>query len=162
MGDVVKQFKVPVRIEYTAVAGSSPSLFLREIKEGRIVGQRCPATGKVYVPPRGSSPTHGVVMTEEVPVKDTGVVTSFCIVNIPFPGQTMKIPYVGASIVLDGADSTLFHVIGECDPYEVRMGMRVKAVWKPPEERGYTLESIRYFKPTGEPDADQDSFKGNI
>jgi hypothetical protein len=28
----------------------------------------------------------------------------------------------------------------------------VKAEWAPPEERGPHMESIRYFKPSGEPD----------
>ena len=39
------------------------------------------------------------------------------------------------------------------------MGMRVEAVWVPPEERKPTLESIRHFRPTGEPDAPYEDFK---
>ena len=34
------------------------------------------------------------------------------------------------------------------------MGMRVEAVWVPDESEP-TLESIKYFRPTGEPDADR-------
>ena len=33
------------------------------------------------------------------------------------------------------------------------MGMRVRAVWKPREEWGTTIENILHFEPTGEPDA---------
>ena len=35
------------------------------------------------------------------------------------------------------------------------MGMRVRAVWAPDEELGPTLASIKWFEPTGEPDADK-------
>ena len=40
------------------------------------------------------------------------------------------------------------------------MGMRVQAVWVPPSERRPTLESIRWFSPTGEPDAPFESLQG--
>jgi uncharacterized OB-fold protein len=45
---------------------------------------------------------------------------------------------------------------------EVRMGMRVKAEWVPPAERKPTLESIRWFVPTGEPDATYESYKEHL
>ena len=35
--------------------------------------------------------------------------------------------------------------------------MRVQAVWVPAEERKPSLESIRYFRPTGEPEAPADT-----
>ena len=40
--------------------------------------------------------------------------------------------------------------------------MRVEAVWVPDEEIGPTLESIKYFRPTGEPDADWETYKDNV
>ena len=55
-------------------------------------------------------------------------------------------------ILLDGADQTTMHLVSGCDPREVRIGMRVRAVWKPRDEWDYTFENIRYFEPTGEPD----------
>ena len=39
------------------------------------------------------------------------------------------------------------------------MGLRVEAVWVDPEDLGPTLASVKYFRPTGEPDADYESFK---
>ncbi len=98
-------------------------------------------------------------MVEEVELNHTGTVTTFCVVNVPFEGQTMKIPYVGAAILLDGADIALFHLVGDCEINEVRMGMRVKAIWKPREEWGFTTENILYFAPTGEPDASFESYR---
>ena len=43
-------------------------------------------------------------------------------------------------------------------PYgDVRMGLRVEAVWVDDADLKPTLESIRYFRPTGEPDAPYES-----
>jgi len=116
----------------------------------------CPSCSKVYVPPRGSCPTCGVPTKEQVELAGTGIVTTFCVVNIPFAGQAVECPYVSASILLDGADIPLFSLIQEIPFDQVRMGLRVEAVWA--DELRPTLESIKYFKPTGEPDAEFESF----
>jgi hypothetical protein len=42
------------------------------------------------------------------------------------------------------------------------MGMRVKAAWRPREEWGTTLENINWFEPTGDPDADYDTYKAYL
>jgi uncharacterized OB-fold protein len=158
----IKGIKAPVRLEYVAVAGRDTSRFLAAIAEGRFVGRRCPSCTKVYVPPKGACPTCGVPMGDEVPVADRGTVTTFCVVNVPFEGQTMKLPYVYAWILLDGADIAFPHLIQGIEASEVRMGLRVRADWVPPEERRPTLESIRWFTPTGEPDAPYESYEVHL
>lgn len=162
MSERVYGIKTPTRLEYTYVAGEATSRFLSAIAEGRIVGQRCPRCANVYVPARGSCPTCGVATREEVPVADTGTVTTFCIVNIPFAGQAVRVPYVSASILLDGADIPLFHLVQDVEAHEVRMGMRVRAVWVAPVERTPSMQSIRYFRPTGEPDAPYESYREHL
>ena len=99
---------------------------------------------------------------EEVELSNSGTVTSFCVVNVAFYGQAMELPYVSALILLDGSDIPLMHLIQETDAHLVHMGQRVEAVWVPDEEIGPTLESIKYFRPTGEPDADWDTYKDNV
>jgi uncharacterized protein len=44
----------------------------------------------------------------------------------------------------------------------VRMGLRVKAVWKPREEWSYSLENIDHFAPADEPDAEYDTYKQHL
>lgn len=162
MSEPVTVVRRPIRLEYTYTAGQATSRFLRGIAQGKILGQRCPECEKVYVPPRGSCPRCGVPTEEEVPVSDRGTVTTFGIVNIPSEVLTIPIPYVLAYILLDGADIPMIHIIQECPVDQVRMGMRVEAVWVQPEELGPTLESIRYFRPTGEPDVPLESIKGYL
>ncbi|WP_328530581.1 OB-fold domain-containing protein [Nocardioides sp. NBC_00368] len=152
----------PVSLDYRYAASPEESSFFRGLAEGRILGQRCPKCRKVYVPPRGACPTDGVPTSEEVELSHVGTVTTFCVVNVPFLGQRIKPPYVSAYVLLDGADIALQHLILEVPAEEVRMGMRVKAVWKPREEWGTSIENISHFAPTGEPDADFDSYKHHL
>jgi uncharacterized OB-fold protein len=158
--DIIKGFTAPMRLRYTVNAGRASSRFLRGMCEKRILGQRCPVCHKVTVPPRGACPTCGVPTAEEVELADTGTITSFCIININFDAKARELPYACASIVLDGADTTLFHLIQGADVANIRMGMRVKAVWA--AELGPTLESIDHFTPSGEPDAAYDSYKEHL
>ena len=152
----------PVRLHYQHSASAEESRYLRSLKEGKIIGQRCPVCGKVYVPPRGACPVDGVPTTTDVELPDVGTVTTFCVVNVPFQGQRVPSPYVAASVLLDGADIAFQHLILGCDPAEVRMGMRVRAVWKPREQWGTTSENIDHFEPAGEPDAPYDSYAHHL
>jgi uncharacterized protein len=152
----------PVRLHYLHSASAEESRYLRGLKEGRVIGQRCPACGKVYVPPRGACPVDGVPTTTDVELPDVGTVTTFCVVNVPFQGQRVPSPYVAASVLLDGADIAFQHLILGCEPAEVRMGMRVRAVWKPREQWGTTSENIDHFEPAGEPDAPYDSYAHHL
>jgi uncharacterized OB-fold protein len=153
----VTMITTPVHLKYLHTASPGESIYLRGLAEGRLLGQRCPACHQVYIPPRRSCPADGVPCTEEVELPDTGIVTTFCIVNFPYPGQRLTPPYVAASVLLDGADIAFQHLLLGCTPEEVRMGMRVRAVWKPREEWGITAENISHFEPTGEPDAPIDT-----
>jgi uncharacterized OB-fold protein len=161
-GEPVTMVTTPVRLRYEHTTSREESVYLRGLAQGRLIGQRCPACGKVYIPPRGACPTDGVPTTDEVELPDTGTVTTFCVVNVPFPGQRVKPPYVAAAVLLDGADIPLQHLILGCEPGEVRMGMRVAARWKPRERWGTTAENIDHFRPTGEPDAPYESYAHHL
>jgi uncharacterized protein len=152
----------PIRLHYQHTVSPGESSFLRGLAEGRLLAQRCPACEKVYIPPRGACPTDGVPTAEEVELPDQGVVTTFCVVNVDYPGQRVAAPYVAAAVLLDGADIPFQHLILGCDPAGVRMGMRVRAVWRPRGQWGTTWENIDHFEPTGEPDAPYESYAHHL
>jgi uncharacterized OB-fold protein len=160
--DPVTMIITPVRLRIQHSASAEESRYLIGLSEGKLIGQRCPACGKVYVPPRGACPTDGVPTTTDVELPDVGTVTTFCVVNVPFQGQRVPSPYVAASVLLDGADIAFQHLILGCEPDEVRMGMRVRAVWRPREEWGTTSENISHFEPAGEPDAPYESYAHHL
>ena len=154
----VKYVEATIHLPYHYYAGDYKALYLRALKDKKILGSKCSATGKVFVPPLVASPESFAPAEDLVEVADRGVVTTFCIVRIPVIGRNVELPYVAASVALDGADISIFALIQECPPDQVRMGMRVEAVWKPEGERQGDHEDIRYFRPTGEPDAPLASF----
>jgi uncharacterized OB-fold protein len=152
----------PSSIEIQHTASLPESAFLRGLEEGKLLGARTGDGGKVYFPPKEADPATGLELDNFVELPDKGTVTTFAIINIPFAGQRIKPPYVAAYVLLDGADIPFLHLIQEIDVADVRMGMRVQAVWKPREEWGLGIDNIEYFKPTGEPDAEYDTYKHHL
>ncbi|MVO88109.1 DNA-binding protein [Streptomyces sp. p1417] len=144
------------RLDYTYSPGRAQSQYIRALAGHRTVGERCPDCRKVYVPPRGACPTCGVATTEQVEVGPRGTVTTFCIVNIKARNAgnaAIDVPYVYAHIALDSADLALHARIAGIPYDQVRMGLRVEPVWS---------DDARFpdhYRPTGEPDADYDTYK---
>lgn len=160
MTEPVTIVETPIRLDYSYTPGVASSRFLRSLEKGEIFGQRCPRCAKVYVPPRGACSMCGVATVEEVRLPGTGTVTTFAVTSVPSPGLTP--PYVTAWIRLDGADITSMFLVQECDPADVHLGMRVEPVWVAPSERKADMSNIRYFRPTGEPDAPYESYRDYV
>jgi uncharacterized protein len=160
MSEPVTIVETPITLNYTYTPGVAATRFLRSLERGEIVGQRCPTCGKVYMPPRGACSMCGVATDEELTLTGKGTITTFCVTSVPSPGLVP--PYVTAWIRLDGADITSMFLIQDCDPADVRLGMRVEAVWVAASERQANLGNIRYFRPTGEPDAAYDTYKAYV
>jgi hypothetical protein len=158
----VKYVEAKVYLPYDYIAGDYKARYLAALKDKRILGSKCSQTGKVFVPPLICSPESFAPCTEFVDVPDRGVITTFCTVNIPVIGRDIELPYVAASVALDGAAISIFALIQECKPADVRMGMRVEAVWKPDGERHGDHQDIRYFRPTGEPDERPESYLNRL
>jgi uncharacterized OB-fold protein len=151
-----------VRLRYVHTASLAESAYLRGLAEGRLMGQRCPACGLVYIPSRGTCPADGVPTDTEVQLPDTGTVTTFSVVNVAYPGQQIPPPYVAAAILLDGADIAFQHLVLGCEPSEVHLGMRVRAVWRPREEWAQHADTVSHFAPAGEPDAPYESYARHL
>ncbi|MFF9081946.1 Zn-ribbon domain-containing OB-fold protein [Streptomyces rubiginosohelvolus] len=151
--DPVTGIVAPARLDYVHTPGRAQSAYIKALEERRTVGERCPSCRKVYVPPRGACPTCGVATAEQVEVGPRGTVTTFCIVNIKAKNLDIEVPYVYAHIALDGADLALHGRIAGIPYDQVRMGLRVEPVWSE------GARHVDHYRPTGEPDADYDTYK---
>ncbi|MFC5805268.1 Zn-ribbon domain-containing OB-fold protein [Streptomyces formicae] len=151
--DPVTRIVAPARLDYTYTPGRAQARHLAALAEQRTTGERCPSCRKVYVPPRGACPTCGVATAEQVEVGPRGTVTTYCIVNIKAKNLDIEVPYVYAHIALDGAGLALHGRIAGIPYDQVRMGLRVEPVWT---EGGRHPD---HYRPTGEPDADYDTYK---
>lgn len=143
----VESFTSPFAMDYTFVAGTGRSTFLRGMRERKLLARRCEACERVYLPAPEFCSRCLVELSEPFGLDGVGTVSTFCTVNFPFPGQVFDPPYVVAYIQVDGADTRLMHLIREIDPTGVHIGMRVEPVWLPDEELDTSMNSIRYYRP---------------
>ena len=158
-GEAVTMVTTPMRLEYTYTANPVTEIFLRGTQERRLLGRRCSACAKVYLPPRGVCSMCGAAFTDEiVEIPDTGTVATFAVVNVNFASREVDLPYAVVEVLFDGAAITSQFLIQGVTHDQVRMGMRVKAVWKE-GDLGPTLSNISYVEPLDEPDAPYDSYK---
>lgn len=156
----VTRFKTPTKATYVVTAGAVQRTFLSALLERKFMANTGSSSGFTYFPARASDPLTGEALPEWVEVGPRGTVTTFSVIRIPFEGQLLEPPYACAHIALDGADTVLLHIVGDVDVDDVRMGMRVEAVWR--DEALPSLDSIRYFRPVDEPDAEFDTYKRHL
>ena len=135
-----------VSIPMTYSAGAVGSRFLIEMRDNKkIMGMRCPKCNIVYVPPRSTCPDCFAELNEWVEVGDKGTVVTYTVAQQPSPVLPVEPPVIYGIIQLDGADTGFVHMLGEVKPEELKVDMKVKAVFK--EERTASILDIKYFKP---------------
>ncbi len=134
---------------YAWDAGVAIGRFLQELKAGRLVGTRCASCDRVMIPPRMFCEHCFAPADAFIPLQDTGTVVTFSLCYVTWDMIRLEEPQIPAVIAIDGASPGMgiMHMLGEVDPQEVEIGMRVQAVWKPAEERTGSITDIAYFKP---------------
>jgi uncharacterized protein len=130
-------------------------------REGRFLGLRCPECGRTYTGGKGYCPIDAIALTSEheVDLPQSGTVTNYTIITpVQYPGQTETEPFARIHVLLDGTDVVLgFQVPVEVANDEIRIGLRVGAVWASEAERAAlesTVPGLIGWMPTGEPDVD--------
>ena len=144
------QDKMPA--DFAWDTGIAIGRYLDGLKAGVILGSHCAHCHKTVVPPRTVCEWCFKHMDHFVPLLDTGTVNTFSLCYVTWDVQRIKEPETPAVIEIDGASPLhgIMHKLGGVDPQEISIGMRVKAVWKPAEEREAAITDILYFKPIKE------------
>ena len=133
-------------VPYEYAAGQAGSRFFVELRDSkRIEGTRCAACKRVYVPPRTTCGVCFDELDEWVSLEPKGTLTSYTVVHYALPVHPVEAPFAYGIIQLDGADTGLTHIIGEVDLGEIRIGMRVEAVFN--DDRHGNILDIKYFRP---------------
>lgn len=129
-------------------AGAVGSRFLTQLRDRkRILGTKCPTCNRVYVPARSICKDCFGQLRQLVEVSDKGTLLTYTICNEPNSMQPAETPLAYGIVQLDGADTGFVHMLGEVEPEQLRIGMRVRAVFR--EKRDASILDIRYFKPLG-------------
>ena len=145
-----------LKAEFAWDTGIAIGAYLAGLKRGEILGAYCATCRKIVVPPRTVCEWCFHPMDEYVPVLDTGTVNTFSLCYVTWDVKRITEPEIPAVISLDGASELgdtsvimggIMHKIGGIEPDKVKIRMRVKAVWKPEEERSGSITDILYFEP---------------
>jgi len=134
-------------LPYTYFAGRVGSKFLTTLRDQKkILGIRCNRCNQVYVPPRQTCDVCLEDIRDNwVDVQSVGEITNFTVVRYQDRHLPRKPPYVLALIKLDGADTSLAHVVEGVDFGKVKIGMKVRAVFA--KETTSTILDIDHFEP---------------
>jgi uncharacterized OB-fold protein/acyl dehydratase len=139
-------------LPYQYFAGRTGSRFITALRdEKKLLGIRCPKCGKVFVPPRSACERHIETRCEEwVELPGTGTVKQFTVVRYREPHQPAEPPYILALIDLDGADSALTHLVKGVATSQMRVGIKVRAVFAR-KDAPSTIMAIDHFAPEVSP-----------
>ncbi len=150
------------RVRYRFSAGQAQTRFLEGLKEGKILGVKCPRCGRVYVPPRAYCEYCYAATSEWVELPGTGVIHTAVISYISTFRERMEKPEIVGVVRLDAPGykedsyefAGLFHKLCGVTEEDVKtgraIGMKVKPRWRPPEERVGDVNDIECFEPVVE------------
>lgn len=125
---------LPLNYKYSA--GVAGQRFAEGLKQGKILGSRCPKCGETFLPPSIYCPNCYVYTSEYVEVGPEGEVYSFA----------EREGRVVALIKFRGVSGGLIHYVRKPDAGKLRVGQRVIPVFKPAEQRRGDLFDIEFFE----------------
>ncbi|MBT8338775.1 MAG: Zn-ribbon domain-containing OB-fold protein [Desulfatitalea sp.] len=144
---------ITVDVPYRFAAGKYLSKFLIEMRDnGVFYGIQCPACGRVQVPPRVVCAVCHVKNETWVELGNEGVLKGFTTMHMPLTdpttGKPHQPPFAYGTVKLDGCDSGVDHMINPAANLEtIKIGMRVRVVLRPKQDRIGDLSDILYFDP---------------
>ena len=144
MSDSKDLLRAPFELAYNYKRSSGPvmSEFFEALGKQKILGTKSSA-GKVFSPAAEFDPETNEPLKEMIEVGPGGVVESFSWIEDPKHHHLIKEPFAFALIKLDGADTSMLHMVTQCNEADLRIGSRVKANWSEIQEQRIT--DIKFF-----------------
>ncbi len=141
---------VPIAMDlsWRYASGAALARFCAGLRERRLEALQCDSCGRRYLPPRPVCGDCRRPMERWAPVRDEGALAAWTIVHVPIldgrTGLPRPTPYGMGLVHLDGADTTVNHYVELAGATELRIGARVRAVWRT-ELRG-AMDDIEHFE----------------
>ena len=144
MSDSKDLLRAPFELAYNYKRSSGPvmSEFFEALGQQKILGTKSSA-GKVFSPAAEFDLETNEPLKEMIEVGPGGVVESFSWIEDPKHHHLIKEPFAFALIKLDGADTSMLHMVTQCNEADLRIGSRVKANWSEIQEQRIT--DIKFF-----------------
>ena len=145
MSDPKDLLRAPFELAYTYKRSNGPvmSKFFEGLREQKILGTKS-SMGKVFAPAAEFDPKTNESLSEMIEVGPGGVIESLSWIKNPQHHHLIKQPFAFALIRLDGADTSMLHMVTDCKESDLSIGTRVQATWSEVHEQRIT--DIKFFK----------------
>jgi uncharacterized OB-fold protein len=137
------------KLRYAWDTGAAIGRYLDELKRRRLIARRCNGCERVMIPPRMFCERCFLPTDEWVYVRDSGRIVTFSLCYVSWDVKRLRRPQIPAVIEIDGASPGMgiLHLVGNVAPKDVKVGMAVRAVWKPASQRIGSVTDIVHWEP---------------
>ena len=137
---------IPITSAYTA--GVAGQIFFDALKQsGKLIATRCRPCKQVYLPARLFCERCLGALTEQVEIKNTGVLVSYTLCHVDRDRRPLRRPQALALVQLDGATTVMLHYLLDVSrPEQIAIGAQVEAVIKPKVRRSGSILDIAGFR----------------
>jgi uncharacterized OB-fold protein len=125
-----------VRAEFSFWVGRYMDKFYDALEDKKIIGNKCPKCGKIFVPPRKICGECNEVIAFDknwLDLPDTGILqnytTTYYRVN-DRGSRKVKNPQIIGMVQIEGSDTAIVYRLLKMDPEEIAIGMKVKVEWE--------------------------------
>ena len=117
-------------LEYPYHRSTGPIIgrFLAGLRDGKVFGVRS-AEGRVLVPPMEYDPATGAALDNFIEVGTSGTVMSWTWIAEPRANHPLQHAFAFALVKLDGAGTSILHLLDVRDEARIATGMRVRIRW---------------------------------
>ncbi len=132
---IVQVNKGMVKADFAFWVGRYLDKFYDGLEAKKIVGNKCPKCGDVFVPPRKiCGKCNKVIPLEEnwVDLPETGTLVNYTMTPYRVSDKrerTVKTPDIVGMIKIDGSNTAIVYRMLDIEPADVKTGMKVKVQW---------------------------------
>ena len=120
-------------------------LMVDGFKDKKVLGRKCHKCGTVYLPGQKFCRKCFIDIDEVVEIPDVGNLVTYTATLTDIRGKPMEEPKAAGVVKLDGCDSWLMGQIEGVDWKDLKVGMKLKIVWK--EETSGAIADMAHFAP---------------
>lgn len=147
MPDLVMESEFNLRFPFQRTLGPTIGAFASALADQTLIGVK--VAGRVITPPLEYDPETGAdAGTDFVQVGPRGTVVNWTWVPEPTHLHPLSTPFGFAFVLLDGADTPMFHAVDVASPADLRVGLRVEPRWR--ETREGRIDDLEAFVPASD------------
>jgi len=133
---IIVSNKGPVRAEFAFWVGQYMDKFYDALEKKKIIGNKCPKCGDVFVPPRkicGKCYEKISIDNNWVDLPDTGSLKNYTLTYYKVNDRSsrkVKKPQIIGMVQIDGSSTAIVNRLLDMAPEEIKMGMKLKVNWE--------------------------------